>query len=180
MIQNNRIKLIYQITILVFSLVLQYTAVRHVSLLGVRPNLPLVAIIAIGIASGPEPAALAGFILGLYQDSVSGKILGMYALFYLYVGVIAGLLSKRNSMKSLPASIVMTYVLSAVTEVSIYLFGYVIPILRSGHTPNASFFYALGRIIPIASLMNAVLAIFYYLLFKSRKKKETEQSYHVV
>ena len=178
--KNNKLKPVYQILIIILTIALQYTAMQYVSVFGAKPNLPLVLTVVIALLVSTESAALSGLFLGLYHDASSGKILGMYALIYLYVGVIAGFFSKKDSMKSLPATIIITYILSAVAEGSLYLFGYAIPLLRGGYQPTAGLIFALSRIIIPASFLNAVLAVPYYFLFKPAKEKERETSAHVV
>ena len=176
---KKRLRIILYIGVLVLSIAIQYSVMRYFTLLGVRPNLPLVAVVMLGYLAGSEKAVLSGFFVGLYQDAVSGKILGMYALFYLYFSLVASLFSKRNQTKNLPIAIVVTYVLTAIAAGCTYLFGYMIPIMRSGYGLSVGIIYATGRIIVPEAFLNAVFCVPYYFIFKTKKQKEGGESIHV-
>ena len=176
---KKKLKIIIYIGVLILSIAIQYSVIQYLTLFGVKPNLPLIAVIMLGYLAGSETAVLSGFLLGLYQDAVSGKILGMYALFYLYIGLIAGLISGKKQGKSLPISIVLTYVLSVVAASCTYLFGYMIPIMRSGHELSAGFLYVIGRIIVPEAFFNAVFCIPYYFILRIKQQEESGESIHV-
>lgn len=59
---------------------LQATLVRHLAIAGVQPDLFLVLTIALALPLRVEAATAAGFVLGLYQDALSGAPLGLRAL----------------------------------------------------------------------------------------------------
>jgi rod shape-determining protein MreD len=130
------------------------------------PNLTLVAAIVAGYTLGSESGGFAGICLGLYQDAQSGKILGMYALFYLYTGVIAGFFPKKTYIGDFSTALIAVYTLTLLNECAIFLFAYTIPILRSGLTPGTDFIRAAGAVIVPAAFINALWSIPYYFVLK--------------
>ncbi|MDR1440607.1 MAG: rod shape-determining protein MreD [Clostridiales bacterium] len=157
------------------SALLQNSLMQHVSFLGVRPSLPLVATIAAGLSLGVMPGGVAGFLLGLYQDAQTGKILGLYALLCLYAGIAGGLVSQRARQvaRSLPLSAAFAGILAAAYEICLYLFAYAIPVLRGGYRFSAGAWYAIGRVIIPSALLNAAAFVPYYFLMGARRAPES-------
>ncbi|MDR3119828.1 MAG: rod shape-determining protein MreD [Clostridiales bacterium] len=168
---NNRISIMKRLAVALicaFSAALQYSALRYFSVVGTRPNLPLVATVMTGFALGGEAGALAGFFLGLYQDAQTGKILGMYALFYLYAGVAAGFFPKKTYAGNLPAALIGVYGMSVAYEAAVWLFAYAIPILRGGMTPETGFLTAAVRIIVPTAFLNTFACVPYYFALRQK------------
>jgi len=162
---NPLFKWIALIFLIGFSAAFQYNAAHYFAVAGVIPNLLLVTAITAGFALGSESGGFAGICLGLYQDAQSGKILGMYALFYLYAGVIAGFFPKKSNLGDFPTALIAVYALTLLSESAVYLFAYAIPILRGGLTPGTDLLRAAVRVIVPASFVNAFWCIpFFFIL----------------
>lgn len=73
-------------------ILLQTTLVRFVSVLDIVPDLPLLWIVYLGIRRGQIPATLAGFLIGLVLDLLSGAdgLVGLGALTKTTGGFLAG------------------------------------------------------------------------------------------
>jgi len=148
------------------SAALQYSAARYISVAGVFPNFMLVAAVTAGYTLGSETGGFTGLCLGFYQDAQSGKILGMYALLFLYAGVIAGLIPKKSNASDLPMALIAVYALTVLSEGATYLFAYVIPIMRAGLIPGADILRAVGTVIVPAAFLNVVCSIPYYFILR--------------
>lgn len=79
----------------VLCVVLQSTLVPHFAILGVRPDLPMIALFYLALKAGMMPAIYAGFFLGLGQDLFSASLLGANALAKSVVGFVCGIFNER-------------------------------------------------------------------------------------
>jgi rod shape-determining protein MreD len=169
------VKAILNIIFLLLSILLQYSFVTRISVFGVRPNLPLTMAIVTGIAADSVVGGAAGFAIGLYHDAMTGKILGMYALFGLYAGALAGWFSGKHRNESYPTVMIITYLVSVFYEGCVYLFGYAIPIVRGGVAASADVIYAFTRIILPEALLNTAFGFLAFLALKAKKIKDDEE-----
>ena len=161
----KRIALIF---IIGLSAALQYNVASHISIAGVLPNLMLVTAVTAGYTLGSEAGGFSGICLGLYQDAQSGKILGMYALFFLYAGVIAGLFPKKTNAGDLPTALIAVYAITVLYEGAVYLFAYALPVLQSGFVPGMDLPHAVILVIIPAAFLNSLCSIPYYFILRPR------------
>ena len=165
------LKSVLNIVFFVIALLLQHSFVERVSIFGIRPSLPLVVVIVTWVVNGSVFGGAAGIAAGLYQDAMTGKVLGMHALFGLYSGALAGLLSKGRKNDTLLVYVLVTYGLSAFYEVCVYVFGYTLPIIRNGGAVSAGAVYALTRVILPGAMLNTLCGLPVYMALKERKPK---------
>ncbi len=81
---------LYFISIVIFFL-LQTTVFQWFSLAGVVPNLLVIAAVSAGLLNGSVPGIFAGLACGFMVDCVYGNVIGLYALFYMLAGYLAGI-----------------------------------------------------------------------------------------
>ncbi len=80
---------------LIFGLfLLQSTLFALFSIGGIRPNLLIIAVAALGFLGGKRTGIYSGFFAGLLIDISFRSVYGMNALLYMYVGYIGGLFKK--------------------------------------------------------------------------------------
>jgi rod shape-determining protein MreD len=81
-------------------LVLQTTVVRFLAIQGIVPDIVLLWIIIIAVRQGQIPATIAGFLLGLALDLISGPdgVLGLAALTKTVGGFLAGYFYNENKV----------------------------------------------------------------------------------
>ena len=81
-------------------LVLQTTVVRFLAIEGIVPDIVLLWIITIAIRRGQIPATIAGFLLGLALDLLSGPdgVLGLTAMTKTVSGFLAGYFYNENKV----------------------------------------------------------------------------------
>jgi rod shape-determining protein MreD len=84
------------------ALALQATLVQHLSIAGIRPDLPLVVVVLFGATRGGVVGTLAGFAIGLAQDLTNPAFLGLNALTKSLVGWGAGTMRSHLNAGSLP------------------------------------------------------------------------------
>lgn len=74
---------------------LQAVVAPRVAIGGVQPDLFLIFLFGLSVSVGPELAAAAGFLIGLYQDSLSGAPLGLNAFALSLIGFLVSGLSEQ-------------------------------------------------------------------------------------
>ena len=72
--------LVRAIVVVLIVFILQVTAVHRMAIAGARPDLLVVALVAIVLECGPVLAVAVGFFLGFLQDLGDASYLGMNAL----------------------------------------------------------------------------------------------------
>lgn len=72
---------------------LQTAIVPHLAIGGIQPDLFLILLFGLSLSVGPELASVAGLLIGLYQDSLSGAPLGLSAFTLSLIGFLVSGLS---------------------------------------------------------------------------------------
>jgi len=83
-------------------LALQATLVPHLAIAGIRPDLPLIAVVMLASARGSTAGTIGGFCIGLAQDLSNPAFLGLNALAKSLLGFAAGTLRVHLDAGSLP------------------------------------------------------------------------------
>ena len=81
--------------IVTICFLLQSTVFSALSIAGISPNLLIIVVSAMGLMRGRKEGMWIGFFCGLLVDIFFGFYLGVYALLYMYVGYMNGMLQKR-------------------------------------------------------------------------------------
>jgi len=97
---------IKNIGLLLLALVFQQTLVRLIGMGGIRPDLVLIALVAISLRHGCIQGLYCGLFIGLVQDVYAIETLGANALSKCLVGYLFGLLDERM-VKIMPATKVL-------------------------------------------------------------------------
>ncbi len=85
---------IASVVFLIISFLLQSTLFSTFSVAGIVPNLMIIVVASIGFLVGRKYGLLVGFAAGLLMDVFFGSLVGIYALFYMYMGYLNGLFKK--------------------------------------------------------------------------------------
>lgn len=160
------------LTAMILAIVLvQTTVTDHIKLFGVKPNLILVYIVLSAIIRGSFEGAVIGFFIGLAQDLLSGKAIGIYAIAGMYVGVLAGFIQRRVYRENLFISIFFTFAASLLYGIMTFL------TLMIGGV-GADFSSAFSGIIFPEAVYNSLISIpmFFIVLNLSRKADEISKS----
>ena len=81
---------------------LQAAIVPRLAIGGIQPDLFLILLFGLSLSVGPELAAAAGLLIGLYQDSLSGAPLGLNAFTLSLIGFLVSRLSRQVKTTELP------------------------------------------------------------------------------
>lgn len=165
--------LLQGVLVFVLSLVcfvLQTTALQHISLADVVPNLMLILVVSLAYIKGNNMGMLAGIICGLLSDFIFGGLIGINSLIGLIIGYLAGFSHKIYS----PEDVTFPVLITAAAD---FLYGVLYFILHFLFRNRLHFSYYLRRIIlPEVVYTVVVSAIIYKVvqqmfLSAERKKK---------
>ncbi len=72
--------------LIILCFILQNTVFQSLALASVSPNLLLVVTASFGLMRGEKEGLFTGFFCGMLLDIFYGRVLGFYALIYLFIG----------------------------------------------------------------------------------------------
>lgn len=81
--------------LLLLALVFQSAGYPGLSLFGVRPDLILLSAVFFGMVEGPVKGAVFGFVGGLFQDLLLGRLIGLGAVTVMSAALALGFVGRR-------------------------------------------------------------------------------------
>lgn len=161
-------KIVIALMIIVCFL-LQSTLFQSLSLASISPNLLIILTSAYGFMKGKKEGMAVGFFCGLLEDIFFGRLLGMHALIYMYIGYANGYFNQifYGEDIKLPMALI------SASELAYGLGTYLIMFLMRS---RFDFFYYLKRIILPELLYTIIVTLFVYRIIymidqKLEKKK---------
>jgi rod shape-determining protein MreD len=100
------------ILIMFLIIILQCTVFKEIKVFKVNPNLIMVCIISASIFMDIEKAAIAGCITGFLYDMMFGKLLGIYALVFLFISLGASYYKKSFTNQNVLFNSLYVYMFS--------------------------------------------------------------------
>jgi len=152
-----KIKILVLIVCIFFIVLIQSTILDYIKVYNVKPNLMLIFVICIALLRGNVEGAVSGFLSGLFLDSICGKLLGLYSLLGLYLGLIIGSVNKRIYRENFLVIIFFTFISTIVYEWVVYFFSV------SSKT-QAEMLFSLTNIILPEAVYNSIVSILVYVL----------------
>lgn len=146
------------------SYLLQATLFEYIEIFGVKPNLIIVTTIAYALIRGKEEGAIYGLFSGLLLDIMAGKIIGMYAILGLYLGLIIGILHKNLNNENYLNTILLT----GAGTFFYNIFHYILNL--SVDTSKQFFVYIMSIILPEV-VYNSIFSVFVYFIVIYINKK---------
>lgn len=113
---RSAVRALIGVAAVILAIALQTTVCSRLPLPGGAPSLPLVLVVAGGLAGGAPVGAGLGFGTGLLADALGSHPLGVQALVFLLVGVAVGSIDAQSER-----SVFWSVVVVAVTAVASYL-----------------------------------------------------------
>jgi rod shape-determining protein MreD len=146
-------RLLVLAAILVVALVLESAVLAGLQLAGVRPDLLVLVVTAVAMASGSTSGAAFGFSAGLLADLLFGLPVGVSALVYTAVGFTVGMV--RVYVTS-PRPLVHLALVAAASLAAVWCSGLLLRVF------DLSSWALVARAGPIVALCNLLLAPFVY------------------
>ena len=170
-------KIVIALMIIVCFL-LQSTLFQSLSLASISPNLLIILTSAYGFMKGKKEGMAVGFFCGLLEDIFFGRLLGMHALIYMYIGYANGYFNQifYGEDIKLPMALI------SASELAYGLGTYLIMFLMRS---RFDFFYYLKRIILPELLYTIIVTLFVYRIIymidqKLVKKKDLKERIDIV
>ena len=170
-------KIVIALMIIVCFL-LQSTLFQSLSLASISPNLLIILTSAYGFMKGKKEGMAVGFFCGLLEDIFFGRLLGMHALIYMYIGYANGYFNQifYGEDIKLPMALI------SASELAYGLGTYLIMFLMRS---RFDFFYYLKIIILQELLYTIIVTLFVYRIIymidqKLEKKKDLKERIDIV
>lgn len=153
--------------IIAISFLLQSTVFKALSIGSISPNMMIIVTSSFGFMRGKKEGLWVGFFCGLLEDIFYGRLLGMHAMIYMYIGYVNGYFNHifYGEDIKLPLSLI------SASELVYGLGTYVIMfVMRS----RFDFSYYLVRIILPELVYTIILTlVFYRLIYSINRRLES-------
>ncbi len=146
--------------IILINLVLQTTVMPRLSVIGVHASLSIPVIVGLSIGFGPFVGGFSGLAIGLVEDILFSKVLGVRALIYFIIGFVIGNSEIGINKEDVRSGLILTIIATISSYIANVVIGNIIGL------KIVLLNYLLGPII-IEIIMNSLL---YVLVFYSFKK----------
>ena len=146
-------RLLLLAVVLVVAVLVQSTVLARLRLAGVRPDLLVLAVVSVAVASDPVTGAVFGFVAGLVADLLFDLPVGVSALVYTAVGFAVG--SVRVYVTS-HHPLVHLVLAAAASLASVWCCGLLLRVF------DLSSWGAVARAGPLVALYNLLLTPFVY------------------
>ena len=100
---------------------LQLNIFNAIPLFGVKANVGIVLVVALGILTGKTVGVTVGIIYGIFFDILNGKSFGMYTLLFFVVGYFCGKINRGFSKENKSSIIMITAITTIIFETICYL-----------------------------------------------------------
>ena len=139
--------------VLVVAVLVQSTVLARLTLAGARPDLLVLAVVSVAVATDPTTGAAFGFVAGLVADLLFDLPVGVSALVYTAVGFAVGTLRVYVTGHRPLAHLVLV---AAASLASVWCCGLLLRVL------DLSSWAAVARAGPLVALCNLLLTPFVY------------------
>jgi rod shape-determining protein MreD len=139
--------------VLVVAVLVQSTVLARLTLAGVRPDLLVLAVVSVAVATDPTTGAVFGFVAGLVADLLFDLPVGVSALVYVAVGFAVGSVRVYVAGHRPLAHLVLV---AAASLASVWCCGLLLRVL------DLSSWAAVARAGPLVAVYNLLLTPFVY------------------
>lgn len=146
---------------------IQTTLLDAVSVLGVRPDLSLVATVLVGLTLGRFEGLVIGLALGLVQDLFTAGVLGLNLVTKGLSGLLAGVAGRYVASTSATTALIVMFSLSSISGLVFLLSG------RGGEHAMETLYAAWAVLLPQAVYDAGVAGVLYVLLGDRLRSLET-------
>ena len=152
-------KIIVALMILI-SFLLQSTVFKALAIGSISPNLLVVLTSSFGFMRGKKEGLWVGFFCGLLEDIFYGRLLGMHAVMYMYIGYVNGYFNRIFYGEDIKLPIFLI----SVSELAYGLGTYAVMFLMRS---RFAFFYYLTRLILPELVYTVILTLVFYRIIYS-------------
>ncbi|MBM7613580.1 rod shape-determining protein MreD [Alkaliphilus hydrothermalis] len=154
--------------VIIVNLILQSTLLQYFKIYNVLPNTALILVISFSMYSGKNQGAIIGLSVGMLQDIIFGRIVGLNAFVYMLIGYFVGLINRKVFKDNLLIPVALTAVGTVLYETVNMLF---LCFLKY----RIELFNVFKKMLVVEVLYNSIFSILIYIyvskLFQTKKKK---------
>lgn len=155
------------ILIICISFLLQSTVFKTLAIGSISPNLMIIITSSFGFMKGKKEGLWVGFLCGLLEDIFYGRLLGMHAMIYMYIGYANGYFNHIFYGDDIKLPISLISVSELVYGLGMYMIMFM---MRS----RFAFSYYLVRIILPELLYTIIITlVFYRMIYSINRRLET-------
>ncbi len=159
------------------ALLLQTAVFPYLEIAGIAPDLMMIVTVAAGYQKGRLPGMFTGLACGLLLDVTSSGVLGVYALFFLFIGYLNGLAKEYYVVNDT----FLPLLLLAISELAFSALVYVFEFLIRGKL-NVLFYLrrimfprVLYTVVAGIVLYKILDLIYRYLIVRHQEKQQAQQ-----
>lgn len=162
-----KVKVIAYSILIFLTVLIQSTIAESIRIYGVKPNIIIVVTVIVALLRNGTEGAVIGFLCGLMQDAISGRVIGFYALLGLYLGLIIGKSNKKLNKENILISIFLTFISTFVYEIIVY---FLTIIFRA----PLDIVYSMKKVILTEAIYNSVISILVFIIVIRMHKRFEE------
>jgi rod shape-determining protein mreD len=151
-------RIIGSFIMMIILYLIQTTIFNKIAIAGIKPNVVIILVVAIGYKYGKIPGMMMGFFMGLFLDLSESDYIGYYAVIYLTIGYLLGFGNKLYSGESNLIPIGLVGASDLVLNFLIFVTGF---LLRNRLDLP---YYVMRIILPEAVYTMIVAALFYRIV----------------
>ncbi|MFH0924826.1 MAG: rod shape-determining protein MreD [bacterium] len=129
-----------------------------------KPDIVLIVVINIGLFYGSGFGMSTGFIMGIFEDVLSGGILGLNALTKTLIGYLVGFIGKKIEVESLFAQILFVIIMT-------FLEGIIIFFLLTAYNKKCNERFILNPTLLTLSIYNTLISAPIAIVIKKIRDK---------
>jgi rod shape-determining protein MreD len=150
-VQESPLYMIKVFFLLLVAVVVQTTIAPYINVLGARPEVALIVVVAIAMYRGPMWGAGVGFFVGLLVDIALVQTMGISSFLYTLAGYFSGRYTAGADPDSWVPPLLAVFIVTTVVQLLNALVMFLLGV-------EASISFILFRIVAPSALINALLA----------------------
>lgn len=150
-IHESPVYLLRLFLLLVFAVIVQTTLSPYVTVLGAKPDVTLIVVVALAMMRGPVWGASVGFAMGLLLDIALVQTMGVSSLLYTLAGYFGGRYAETVDPDAWLPPLVTVFVVTLAEQLLMAFFMFLLGVEASVQ------FVVLKVVLPVA-VLNALLA----------------------
>ncbi|NLM04653.1 MAG: rod shape-determining protein MreD [Clostridiales bacterium] len=154
--------------IIIGNFILQSTLFPFLNILNVVPNTNLILIVCYAINRDKNKSTILGFTIGILQDIIFGKVIGLNALIYMLIAYIISSINK-NIFKE---NALIAFIFTICSTLFYYLMGLML-IYPLGY--NTTFANIFKNKLLVELIYNSILSFFIYNYISKKLKKSRDR-----
>lgn len=144
--------------IIVINFILESAVFPNFKIFGILPNTGLIIIVAIALLKGRKTGSIVGLIIGLLQDVIFSRVIGVNGFLYFFIGYFIGMAESKLSKDN----ILIPFIITLGSTIGYHAFYYLFMFFLNYSTNFPVFF---KKVVLFEMIYNGIIAVFIYKWF---------------